>query len=61
MARREQVMQLYVLLHADVATRGEAKSSNYGVSNQAIDGRIHECGNKRNGQSSNKVIQAERF
>ena len=47
MARREQVMQLYVFLHADVATRGEAKSSNYGVvNNQAIDGRIHECGNK---------------
>ena len=46
MARREQVMQLYVFLHADVATRGEAKSSNYGVNNQATDGRIHECGNK---------------
>ena len=47
MARREQVMQLYVFLHADVATRGEAKSSNYGVVNdQATDGRIHGCGNK---------------
>ena len=55
MARREQVMQLYVVLHADVATRGEAKSSNYGVvNNQATDGRIHECGNKGMGSQARK-------
>ena len=55
MARREQVMQLYVFLHADVATRGEAKSSNYGVvNNQATDGRKHECGNKGMGSQVTK-------
>ena len=54
MARREQVMQLYIFLHAVVATRGEAKSSNYGVNDQATDGRTHECGNKGMGSQARK-------